>query len=160
MKISSTTIVVSVLTSLSLAGTAALAVQGAPATSPMSAGDQPKNLQVLSKGLTTRQVRAVMEEWTGELGVDCGTCHVRDAADPALDASRRYDYADDSKQEKRTARVMYAMTAEINARYVSTVPNSGIPVTCGTCHRGHLSPVPYSSDEESVPAKTGDVGER
>jgi Photosynthetic reaction centre cytochrome C subunit len=129
-------------------------LQPAQNTDPAPASNQPKNLHVLSKDLTIRQVRAIMEDWTDALGADCSTCHVRDVANPEPGGRPRYDYADDSKQEKRTARVMYAMTADINTRYVSTVPNSGAPVTCGSCHRGHLSPEPYSKDDASAPAKT------
>ena len=38
---------------------------------------------------------------------------------------------------------MYTMTEDINKNYVVKVPNSDMPVTCGTCHRGHLGPEPY-----------------
>jgi hypothetical protein len=133
---------------------AAPALQATQSTPSAQDSNQPKNLQVLSKDLTLRQVKEIMDDWTDALGVDCGTCHVRDAAHPLPNGRPRYDFADDSKQEKKTARVMYAMTGEINARYVSTVPNSGVPVNCGTCHRGHLSPSPFSSADESAPTKT------
>lgn len=129
----------------------------APQSAPLAQiSSQPKNLKVLPGDMTGRQVRDVMDGWTDALGVECSTCHVRDATSAASDGRPRYDYADDSKQEKRTARVMYAMTQEINARYLSTVPNSGIPVSCGTCHRGHLSPVPFQSDDDSTPTNQPD----
>lgn len=99
----------------------------------------PKNLKVLPSNLTIRQVRDIMNDWTDALGVDCDTCHVRDAADLGPNGRPRFNYADDSKQEKRTARVMNAMTQEINSQFLSKVPNSGIPISCSTCHRGHLS---------------------
>jgi hypothetical protein len=38
---------------------------------------------------------------------------------------------------------MYKMTEDINMNYVSKVPSSEVPVTCGTCHRGHLGPEPF-----------------
>ena len=44
---------------------------------------------------------------------------------------------------KQTARVMYTMTEKINVDYVSKVDSSGAPVTCGTCHRGHIGPEPF-----------------
>jgi Photosynthetic reaction centre cytochrome C subunit. len=106
----------------------------------------PKNLKVLPKDLTTHQVREIMETWSDETGTECSTCHVRDATTPVLDGKAHYDYANDSKQEKRTARVMYEMTEQINSQFISKVPNSGVPVTCGNCHRGHLSPEPYNSE--------------
>jgi len=39
--------------------------------------------------------------------------------------------------------LMYTMTEDINKNYVSKVPSSEAPVTCGTCHRGHLGPEPF-----------------
>ena len=121
----------------------------APAAAP--ADEMPKNLKVLSSELTIHQVRDIMNDWTDALGVDCGTCHVRDPNNLAPNGRPRFNYADDSKQEKRTARVMYAMTQEINSQFLSKVPNSGIPISCSTCHRGHLSPAPFNSDD-SAPA--------
>lgn len=104
----------------------------------------PQNLKVLPSNLTTRQVRAIMDGWTDALGVDCDTCHVRNPNDLAPNGHPRMNYADDSKEEKKTARVMYKMVQSINADYLAKVPNSGMPVDCGTCHRGHLSPEPFA----------------
>lgn len=125
------------------------------APAPVQADGAPQNLKVLPRDLTARQVREIMEGWTDALGVDCSTCHVRDTANVAANGRPRYNYADDSRQEKKTARVMYALTQEVNGAFLSKVPNSGIPVGCGTCHRGHLSPVPYNSDDDSSARHTG-----
>jgi len=45
--------------------------------------------------------------------------------------------------------------------YVSKVPSSDMPVTCGTCHRGHLGPEPFvipdddhDHDHPAAPAGT------
>lgn len=154
--VKASSLLVLVIATILLAGALAAspnldASQSAPAT---ATGNQPQNLKVLPKDMTTRQVRDVMDGWTDALGVDCSTCHIRNAT-PAADGRPHYNYADDSKQEKRTARVMYAMTQEINAKYLSTVPNSGIPVSCGTCHRGHLSPEPFSPDDDAAAANAG-----
>jgi cytochrome c5 len=129
---------------------AAQSAATAPAAAP--ADEAPKNLKVLSKDLTIHQVRDIMNDWTDALGVECSTCHVRDPNNLAPNGRPRFNYADDSKQEKRTARVMYAMTQEINSQFLSKVPNSGIPISCSTCHRGHLSPVPFNGDDDSAPA--------
>jgi hypothetical protein len=40
------------------------------------------------------------------------------------------------------------MTLDINQNYVSMVDSSGAPVTCGTCHRGHLEPEPWVAPKE------------
>lgn len=118
--------------------------------------ETPRNLKVLStnNNLTLRQVRGIMDEWTDELGADCSTCHVRNPQTVALNSRARFNYADDSKEEKNTARVMYRMTEAINADYVAKVPNSGVPVSCGTCHRGHLSPEPFTSPRDAPSVRT------
>jgi Photosynthetic reaction centre cytochrome C subunit len=108
----------------------------------------PTNLQVLPKNLTGQQVRDIMEKWEGSLGAHCNTCHAADPKNIGPNGRPRLNFADDSKQEKLTARLMYKMTEDINVNYVSKVPNSDMPVACGTCHRGHLDPEPFVIPEE------------
>jgi hypothetical protein len=138
--------------------TSAATPQNAPQTAP--GGEQhphwnfpaPTNLQVLPKNLTGQQVHEIMEKWEGELGSGCRTCHAVDKTNVGPNGRPRLNFADDSKEEKQTARLMYKMTEKINTDYISMVPNSGQSVTCGTCHRGHLGP------EEFVPAKREEHG--
>jgi hypothetical protein len=113
----------------------------------------PQNLKVLPKDLTGAEVREIMEGWADELGTDCSNCHVRNPNDIGPNGKPRFNFADDSKEEKRTARVMYTMLQSINGDFVSKVPNSGMPVTCGTCHRGHPSPPPFSDSDGSQSPK-------
>jgi Photosynthetic reaction centre cytochrome C subunit len=108
----------------------------------------PTNLQVLPKNLTGQQVRDIMEKWEGSLGTHCSTCHAADPKNIGPNGRPRINFADDSKEEKLTARLMYKMTEDINVNYVSKVPNSDMPVACGTCHRGHLDPEPFVIPEE------------
>jgi hypothetical protein len=103
----------------------------------------PTNLKALPRTMTGEQVHEVMEQWESQLGVHCNTCHAADPNNLAPNGRPRLNYADDSKPEKATARMMFSMTEEINRSYVSKVEGSGIPVTCGTCHRGHFGPVPF-----------------
>jgi len=103
----------------------------------------PKNLQVLPKDLTTEQVHEIMHHWAAALGTNCAHCHAVDTEHPSWHGHPRLDFAADSKPEKRTARLMYKMVTEINTEYVSKVPNSDMPVTCGTCHRGQADPPPF-----------------
>ena len=103
----------------------------------------PTNLKVLPRNLTGQQVRDIMEVWEGSLGAHCSTCHTPDPNNIAPNGRPRLNFADDSKPEKATARTMYTMTEDINRNYVSKIDSSGAPVTCGTCHRGHLGPEPY-----------------
>jgi hypothetical protein len=125
---------------------------GGPPSGPRNA-PAPSNLKVLPKDLTGQQVRGIMENWEGQLGVHCGTCHTADPKNLGPNGRPRLNFADDSKEEKNTARLMYQMTEEINKNYVAKVPNSDMTVTCGTCHRGHLSPELFvvPSDEHDGP---------
>ena len=103
----------------------------------------PTNLKVLPKNMTGEEVHELMEKWEASLGAKCSTCHAADPNNFGPNGRPRLNYADDSKEEKRTARLMYTMTEDINMNYVSKVPSSDEPVTCGTCHRGHLGPEPF-----------------
>jgi hypothetical protein len=111
----------------------------------------PTNLKVLPKDLTGQQVRDIMEKWEGSLGVHCDTCHAADPKNIGPNGRPRLNFADDSKEEKRIARMMYTMTEDINVNYVSKVPNSDMSVTCGTCHRGHFGPEPFVIPPDNGP---------
>ena len=83
-------------------------------------GNAPKNLQVLKP----EEVRAAMGSATAGLGVQCTQCHVADRSSDELPA-------------KLIARKMFAMTAEINAKF----PDGKAHVSCYTCHRGQKEPL-------------------
>ncbi len=144
--------------------TAAQAPQTAPAQQPAAGGEShedhdhehhpaPTNLKVLPKTLTGEQVHEIMEGWAAALGTHCGTCHAADPKNIGPNGRPRLNFADDSKQDKSTARLMFKMVQDINENYVSMVPNSGAPVTCGTCHRGHLGPEPFVAPIEEHDGK-------
>src|SRR5580704_6729879 len=81
----------------------------------------PKNLKVL----TPEEVTAgAMRNATTGLGVMCAFCHVEDRSS-------------DEKPEKLTARMMFAMVKDINAKF----PDGKAHVTCYTCHRGMEMPL-------------------
>ena len=105
----------------------------------------PTNLQVLPKDLTGQQVHEIMEGFAGSLGVHCDFCHAADPSRMMPNGRPMLNFADDSKDDKKIARIMIAMTMQINADYISKAkmldPDSmGMKVTCGTCHRGHEMP--------------------
>ena len=104
----------------------------------------PTNLKVLPKDMTGEQVHQLMHQWEAALGTECSTCHAADPNRKTPSGKPALNYADDSKPEKNTARLMYKMVDDINKNYISMVENSGIPVACGTCHRGHLDPPIFS----------------
>jgi Photosynthetic reaction centre cytochrome C subunit len=108
----------------------------------------PTNLKVLPKDLTGPQVHEIMEKWEGELGTSCKTCHAADPKNLGPNGKPRLNFADDSKEDKQTARKMFKMVEDINANYISKIDSSGMPVTCGTCHRGHLGPEPFAAPED------------
>ena len=58
------------------------------------------------------------------LGVMCDYCHEQDRAS-------------DAKPTKVTARMMFEMVRDINAK----MPDSKVKVTCYTCHRGATEPL-------------------
>jgi hypothetical protein len=136
-----------------IALTAAITLAQSPAgQSPQAGGPPPPrtfpaptNLKVLPKNLTGQQVRDIMEGWEGELGSHCNTCHTANPNDIGPNGRPRLNFADDTKPEKSTARLMFKMTEDINQNYVSMVESAQTKVSCGTCHRGHIKP------EEFVP---------
>ena len=108
----------------------------------------PTNLKVLPKDLTGDQVHDIMHKWEADLGAECNTCHTVDPTKNSPNGRPVLNYADDSKKEKATARLMVTMVEDINKNYVGKVENSGAPVTCGTCHRGHVTPQPFVAPKD------------
>jgi hypothetical protein len=105
-----------VVSALSLA--ALLAVSAAPLP---QGGAVPKNLKVLKP----EDVPAAMRKATQGLGVRCDACHIRG------------DFSSDENPKKVTARHMFEMTRDINAKF----PDGKEHVTCYTCHRGATEPL-------------------
>lgn len=98
-----------------------------------------KNLKVLPKNITDKQLDHVMDEWAHSLGVHCNFCHVR------IEAEKKMDFASDAKPEKEMARHMYKMMNKINQKYFEAKKDSlGMVMTsgvnCYTCHRGESHP--------------------
>jgi len=98
-----------------------------------------KNLKVLPKNITDKQLDNVMDEWAHSLGVHCSFCHVRD------EAAKKMDFASDAKPEKEMARSMFKMMNKINQKYfeakkdsIGMMAKSGI--NCYSCHRGDSHP--------------------
>jgi photosynthetic reaction center cytochrome c subunit len=122
----------------------ALAGVTAQQTSPTSGPPQwvppdPTNLQVLPKTIAKRDLVTTMRAFTRSLGVRCPFCHVGKEGD---DLST-FDFASDDKPEKKTARLMIKMLADVNAQ-LATIGDkaTGEPrVTCYSCHRGEKKPL-------------------
>jgi hypothetical protein len=130
--------------------------QGAPGGRPPRSYPAPTNLQVLPKDLTGQQVHEIMEGFAGSLGVHCDFCHAADPKNIGPNGRPRLNFADDSKDDKKIARIMLTMTQQINADYISKAsvldPDSmKMKVTCGTCHRGHEMPEEFVIPKEGGP---------
>lgn len=104
----------------------------------------PTNLQVLPKDWTRQQVVMVMQGFNMALGVQCNYCHVEQAgAQPNEKGNIPIDGAPDTKQTKKTARVMMRMVGDINAKFGSELGKPAadvVRVQCVTCHRGSAIP--------------------
>jgi hypothetical protein len=111
----------------------------------------PANLQVLPKTMADEEVHDLMQQWSDALGTHCSACHVSDPKNLAPNGQPRLNFADDSKPEKTIARSMLQMMNYINQQYLGKIDTSGQPVTCGTCHRGHLGPPPFLDSQEGQP---------
>ena len=114
----------------------------------------PTNLQVLPKDLTGQQVHEIMEGYEAALGKHCNYCHAADPKNVGPNGRPRLNFASDEKDEKKMARIMIAMTEDINKNYVKKVadidkmPEAAPPVTCGTCHQGHEDPPEFKPAQE------------
>ena len=109
-------------------------------TSMAPAGDDgPKNIKVLPKKITERQLHGVMHEWSVSLGVHCDFCHEHSADGKGL------DFASDAKPEKEMARHMFKMMNKINSKFFDAKKDSigmmmHTGINCYTCHRGMSHP--------------------
>jgi Photosynthetic reaction centre cytochrome C subunit len=114
-----------------------------------------KNIKIF-KGIPAGRLVNIMNMGFGRsLGVSCGFCHV----------PGKWDL--DDKEEKNTARLMFAMVQTINRDYISKVPTdparaSPPPVVnCFTCHRGNSRPMgpegpPPGNRPPGAPPSSGD----
>jgi hypothetical protein len=124
-------------------------------STPPAAQSEFKNLQVLPKNISHDELIETMRGFTRSLGVKCGACHVVTATEPKME----FDFPNDSKEEKRIARVMIQMTQQINGAWLERVeaaeavkgeeakrealagaPEEPVRVSCWTCHRGKEEP--------------------
>jgi hypothetical protein len=116
--------------------------QETPAPQAPAAGQRrgprpnPTNIKVLAKDISGDDVIKLMRQYEGDLGVECEFCHARNPE------TKRNDFASDANPVKDKARMMIAMTDDLNAKYLTQVADhkSTAVVTCGTCHRGVSHP--------------------
>ena len=128
------------------------------AARPARSFPAPTNLHVLPKDITGQQLHETMEHWASDLGVHCDTCHAVDPSGPGPNGRPRMNFAADEKSEKAMARIMYTMLETDKSDYVAKVAamdkmaEPAAPLTCGTCHRGHLDPEAFTPTPPGAPA--------
>jgi len=98
-----------------------------------------KNIKILN-GMPAKRVPRIMVMGFGRsLGMRCGGCHRTD------------DFASDERGNKRVARQMWAMTMDLNKKYLPEMKDleDELPtVNCWTCHRGNHHP---ATDADAPP---------
>lgn len=100
-----------------------------------------KNLKILPKNITEKQMDSVMDHFSVSLNVGCEFCHVK----ITKDNTEEWDMASDANKHKLVARDMMKMTNKLNDKYF---PYGGkakdmaadLTVTCYTCHHGSKHP--------------------
>jgi hypothetical protein len=107
---------------------------------PAPPDERPKNLKVLSKKISDKELDEIMDGFKAALGVKCNFCHAANK-DTSV---HKLDFPSDEKPEKEIARHMMRMTAKINKKYFSFAKDDKgdvvQPVQCYTCHRGKSHP--------------------
>ena len=104
--------------------------------------DNPKNLKVLSKDITSSELRETMRGFAFSLGVRCTHCHVSETPEGADRPQMFFDR--DDKENKRIAREMLRLVEEINSKVENLErgeTHDYQTVTCTTCHRGQNKPI-------------------
>lgn len=101
--------------------------------------EKAKNLKVLPKNISHRDLDRIMDIWAASLGVHCNFCHVRN------EQTNKMDFPNDAKPEKTIARHMFLMTSKINKKFFKAEKDSlGMvmqsSVNCNTCHNGNAHP--------------------
>ncbi len=106
--------------------------------------DEPtyKNLKVLKKNISKKDLDSTMHFFAASLGERCTFCHVKN------ESGKVSDFASDANPNKGTARFMMRMTAKLNKKYFKDENKedqmqsgqSIQAVTCYTCHHGQGHP--------------------
>jgi len=108
-------------------------------TSPQKNDEPFKNLQVLPKDISSKDLSHIMvDDFSDGVGMSCKTCHAKEKD------SEKLDYASDAKPEKQIARAMMQMTLKINKDFFDiekpAIGTSVLAVSCATCHKGQPHP--------------------
>ena len=116
-----------------------LVVMGSVAATAPKKNPAFKNLKVLPKDISQKQLSAIMvDQFQDELGVSCNFCHAENKD------THKPDYISDEKPEKQIARRMMQMTIGINKKFFNLkhpkIGDSTLVISCVTCHNGQPRP--------------------
>jgi tetratricopeptide (TPR) repeat protein len=100
--------------------------------------DEFKNLKVLPKDISKRELTGIMRGFAGALGVRCAECH--ESTQPGSTRLEDLDFASDKKEEKEAARKMMRMVGSINEQIGKMGFENPVQVRCVTCHHGVKHP--------------------
>jgi hypothetical protein len=95
-----------------------------------------KNLKVLPKNTSMKDLKDIMKMQAKSLGVQCEHCHDTN------------DFSADAREAKKTAREMMTMEHDLNKRFFAGKDM----VTCMTCHGGQKFPAAGGADLDKVKA--------
>ncbi len=104
--------------------------------------EKAKNLKVLPKDISGKELHEIMRGYSMALGVRCNFCHVSEQVEGQ--EKPKFDFASDNKPEKTIARDMMKMTAAINEKYIGKMVGGDHTleqITCVTCHMGRKTPI-------------------
>src|SRR3982751_5698451 len=115
----------SFLVTLGLAGIVVISLAFTDNEQVSGTNDDPayKNLKILPKKITEKQLDSVMHHFNSSLGVKCSFCHVRN------ETTNKTDFASDENKHKLVARQMMKMTKNINDKYFDVVGNKKDPLS-------------------------------
>jgi hypothetical protein len=88
-----------------------------------------KNLRVLPKNISEKELDKIMESYNKALNVECNFCHVKGKGEELA-------FEKDDMPEKQITRKMMIMTNDINKRHFGNYKE----VSCITCHNGKAHP--------------------
>jgi len=111
-------------------------IDGGPVVAQKVSHAKPKNIEVLPKDISGDDVDKLMHRYEQDLGVPCGYCHEENPQ------TKQIDFASDENPIKQTARMMIAMTSDLNTKYLAQLGDRRYaePLTCGNCHQGQVEP--------------------
>ncbi len=104
--------------------------------------DKPKNLKILPRNISGKELHNIMKGFSISLGVRCNFCHVSERVEGQ--EKPKFDFASDNKPEKNTTRNMMRMVQAINEKYIGQMTGGDHTleqITCVTCHMGRKTPI-------------------